>query len=231
VLNGGDVTQASALVAIMLPGVQAGREAARRNASTNNLKQIILAMHNHHDANKKFPAPAIADKEGKPLLSWRVHILPYIEEGELYKEFHLDEPWDSEHNKKLIPRMPAVYLNPSRNYLGDGTTTYLLPTGEGTLFKDLTKPISLREIIDGTSRTIAVLEVAEERAVPWTKPDDLKFDANDPLAGLKGVRPGDIFLAAFADGSVLPIATDIDLSVFKAMLTPNGREVVQIPGN
>jgi hypothetical protein len=229
ILNGGDTTQAGVLVALLLPAVQSAREAARRNSSINNLKQIMLAMLNFHDAKKKFPTAAITDKDGKPLLSWRVQILPYIEEGELYKEFHLDEPWDSEHNKKLIPRMPRVYLNPSRNYLGDGTTTYLLPTGEGTLFKDVTKGIVMREITDGTSNTIAVLEVAERAAVPWTKPDDLKIDANDPLAGLRGARVPNTFLAAFADGHVQTFSGDVDATLLKALLTPNGGEIVELP--
>ena len=74
----------------------------------NNLKQIGLAMHNYHDARGRLPAAYTVDKDGKPLLSWRVLILPYTEEAALYKEFHLDEPWDSEHNKNLIARMPAV---------------------------------------------------------------------------------------------------------------------------
>ena len=87
-------------------------DAARRAQSMNNLKQFALAMHNYHDTNGKFPAASSFDKDGKPLLSWRVHVLPYLEQAELYKQFHLDEPWDSEHNKKLIEKMPNVLASP-----------------------------------------------------------------------------------------------------------------------
>ncbi len=80
----------------------------------NNLKYIGLAMHNYLDANSHFPPAASVDKAGKPLLSWRVMILPYIDQDQLYKQFHLDEPWDSEHNKKLIDKMPQIYASPLR---------------------------------------------------------------------------------------------------------------------
>ncbi len=103
---------APTLIALLLPAVQQAREAARRTQADNHLKQIGLAMHNFHDVNNKLPAQA--NYEGKkPLLSWRVHLLPYLGEAELYNEFHLDEPWDSPHNKKLIEKMPQVYKNPS----------------------------------------------------------------------------------------------------------------------
>ena len=228
VAGGVDPSTAGIGVALLLPAVQAAREAARRNVSQNNLKQIMLSMHNHHDANKSLPAAAITDKEGKPLLSRRVTILPYLEENQLYQEFHLDEPWDSEHNKKLIPRMPTVYVNPSRDYKGDGTTTYLVPTGDAGLFKDLAKGVKFREVTDGLSKTIAAVEVTEDHAVPWTKPDDLKIDPKRPLAGLKGARVGG-FLAALADGSVRMIADDIDPTFLTAMFTPDGGEAEKAP--
>src|SRR5262245_66309297 len=98
------------MLALLLPAVQAAREAARRNQSINNMKQITLGMQNHFTAKQTFPAPGGAP--GASQLSWRVHILPFIEEEALYKEFHLDEPWDSPHNKALIAKMPAVFRNP-----------------------------------------------------------------------------------------------------------------------
>src|SRR6185295_12482568 len=95
-----------------LAAVQAAREAAQRTQSLNNLKQIGLAMQNHHSVYKAFPARAKLDNDGKPLLSWRVLVLPFIEEKALYNEFHLDEPWDSEHNKPLVEKMPKLYADP-----------------------------------------------------------------------------------------------------------------------
>jgi prepilin-type processing-associated H-X9-DG protein len=211
------------LVALLLPAVQAAREAARRASSANNLKQIGLAMHNYADTHKTFPARAIFDNSGKPLLSWRVQILPYIEQQELYQEFRLDEPWDSEHNKKLIPRMPATFHNPS-TALRPGMADYLGVSGKGLMF-DGNKGRSFREIRDGTSNTIVVVEVDPNRAVTWTKPDDWEYNAARPLDGLGNAHPGG-FSALMADGSVRFVAKTIDAKVWRALLTIAGGESV-----
>jgi hypothetical protein len=81
-----------------------------RKKSENNLKQLALAMHNYHDVNGRFPPAASRGADDKPLLSWRVMILPYLEQEALYKEFNMDEPWDSEQNKKLLAKMPDIYV-------------------------------------------------------------------------------------------------------------------------
>ena len=213
------------LVALLLPAVQAARQAAQRNASINNMRQIALALHNHHDVYKSFPARAITDKQGKPLLSWRVKILPYIEENELYRQFRLDEPWDSAHNKKLLAKMPAVYRNP--NLPDETKTNYLAPVGEDTIFSG-EEGTRIGEIRDGTSKTIMVLEVDADRAVPWTKPDDYEVEEKDPLAGLGHFRAGDILLAAFADGSVRPISRDIEPEIFLFLLQKSDGNVVPV---
>lgn len=88
------------------------RESAQLTQSMNNMKQMALAVHISYDEKQHLPMQASLDADGKPLLSWRVHILPYIEQKELYDQFHLDEPWDSEHNKTLISKMPAIYESP-----------------------------------------------------------------------------------------------------------------------
>ena len=85
---------------------------AQQQLVMNHLKQIGLAMHNYLDANGHFPTPFSVDKQKKPLLSWRVHLLPYLEQQNLYRQFRLDEPWDSEHNKKLIKLMPKIFQCP-----------------------------------------------------------------------------------------------------------------------
>jgi len=100
-----------ALASLLMPAMQSARERARRAQSANNLKQLALAMHTYHDKHRAFPARAIS-KDGKPLLSWRVQLLPFLEQQALYEQFRLDEPWDSEHNRKLIPLMPAVFGGP-----------------------------------------------------------------------------------------------------------------------
>jgi prepilin-type processing-associated H-X9-DG protein len=209
------------LVALLLPAVQAAREAARRSQSVNNMKHIGLAMHNYHDRHRAFPARAIFGENGKPLLSWRVQILPYIEQQELYRQFHLDEPWDSEHNKKLIPLMPGTYQNPSAPPR-PGLAHYLGVSGKGLLF-DGKKGRPILEISDGTSNTIMVVEVDPDRAVPWTKPDDWEYNAAKPLAGLGKAHPGG-FNALLADGSVRFIAAAVDAKTFHALLTVAGAD-------
>lgn len=215
------------LVALLLPAVQAAREAARRAQSSNNLKQLMLALLNYESAMGHMPPHAIYSEDGKPLLSWRVAILPYVEEGDLYNEFHLDEPWDSEHNKQLIAKMPEFLLCPSSHLdPTDGKTTYLAPVGEDLYFDGTKEGMQLRKITDGTSNTIALVDANDDTAVIWTKPDDLDFDAENPLKGLAPGHHPAIFNAAFADGSVQAISFDIDLEVLKALFTRAGGEVV-----
>ncbi|MGA2258819.1 MAG: DUF1559 domain-containing protein [Thermoguttaceae bacterium] len=225
-LNGqvGSVAVIGILIGLLLPAVQATREAARRAQSTNNLKQIAIAMLNDESARGTFPARANFDKQGKPLLSWRVHMLPYIEQDALYKQFHLDEPWDSDHNKKLIPLMPNLYANPS-GVPRPGMANYLAVCGKGLMF-DGENGRKITEITDGTSRTIMVVEADDDHAVTWTKPEDWQFDPQHPTAGLGHAHPGG-FNAAFADGSVHLISPSIDPKVFQAMLTIAGGELVR----
>jgi len=210
------------LTALLLPAVQQAREAARRTQIRNQLKQIGLAMHNYHDVYSEFPAHAIY-KDKKPLLSWRVAVLPYIGQGALYEEFHLDEPWDSEHNKKLIEKMPDVYKNPNIDN-GDFKTTLLLLTGpDAAFFED--EPKRIRDFTDGTSNTLLCVEADEDQGVIWTKPGDLEFDEKKPLKGLGGLRPGG-FNALLCDGSVRFISVNIDLDLLRALVTPAGAEVI-----
>lgn len=211
------------LIALLLPAVQAGREAARRTQSSNNMKQINLAMLNYESAHKEFPARANFDKEGKPLLSWRVHVLPYLEQNELYKQFHLDEPWDSEHNRKLIPMMPTIFRNPTGT-AQPGMANYLAVCGSGLAF-DGNKGRQFKDIRDGSSNTILAVEANDDAAVVWTKPDDWQYDANRPMAGLGTAHPGG-FNVSFFDGSVRFMATSLDPTVLQAMLTIAGGEPV-----
>ncbi len=212
------------LVALLLPAVQSAREAARRAQCVNNLKQIALAMHNYHSATNAFPKPAITDKDGKPLLCWRVAILPYIEQNDLYNKFKLDEAWDSPNNKALLKEIPAVYVCPSRSNVAPATTTYRVFTGKGALFEK-GEAIGIAGVTDGTSNTLMVVEA--DAAVPWTKPDDLTFDpeAAASLCGAGSPHPGG-FNGSMADGSVRFFKKAINLNVFRALITRKGGEVI-----
>jgi prepilin-type processing-associated H-X9-DG protein len=217
-----DLEKSSALLSVP---IRRARQAALRMQCTNNLKQIGLAMHNYHSAHNAFPAAYTAREDGTPLLSWRVHILPFLDQKDLYDEFHLDEPWDGPHNKALIPRMPKLYACPGgdRTLARDGKTTYLTPRGPATIFPGAAG-IKIQEITDGTSNTILVVDAAAAAAVVWTEPDDWEVPPAAPARGLFGHHPGGTNVA-FADGGVRFIKETIAPAVLRALMSRNGGEV------
>jgi prepilin-type processing-associated H-X9-DG protein len=218
------VSVAGVLTGLLLPAVQASREAARRMQSSNNLRQLIISFHNFHDSFSKFPPRTVKDDDGKPLLSWRVELLPFLGETQLYNEFHRDEPWDSEHNIELLKRMPLFYRHPNSK-AEPGMTVYVAPYNGETIW-DLESP-RIFDITDGTSNTIMVVEVDDSAAVPWTKPDDFDLSEGNLLDVLgQSVGGGN---CAFADGSVRFISENIDEETLKALMTAAGGEVVNNP--
>jgi prepilin-type processing-associated H-X9-DG protein len=188
----------------------------------NNLKQIGLALHNHHDAMGHVPA-AICDRDGKPLLSWRVAILPYIEQEALYRQFRLNEPWDSPHNKKLLGKMPKIYASPTGTAEEPDATFYQMPTGPKTLFPRPDHKMQIFRIPDGTSNTFLVVEAS--KGVPWTKPQDVAIPAMGKLPKLGGQFPT-YFNALFADGSVRRIKRDADEELLRRAIDPADGNVI-----
>jgi len=208
------------------------RLAAARVQSQNNLKQIGLAFHNYHDTMGTFPG-GFYDASGKKVgLSWRVAVLPYLEQVELYKQFKLDEPWDSENNKKLIAKMPKQYAPPGVDT--KGYTFYRSFSGMGTILPPPipgkagtpAQGVKLTSITDGTSNTFMCVEAGE--AVIWTKPDELAYDEKKPVPKLGGIFETG-FNAAFCDGSVRFFKPDIDEKTLRGLITANGGEVIKIP--
>ena len=190
--------------------------------SQSNLKQLGLAFHNYADTFAgRFPVD-IKNKEGKPLLSWRVAVLPFLDQDTLYKQFKLDEPWDSEHNKPLIAKMPKVFRSPKQGAELKDRTTYLIPLGSGFISDD-PKGSRIQDIVDGTSNTILLVESNDDRAVIWTRPADIAIDKMNPTKGLLG-HWDNTFLATMADGSVHVLSKDY--SAIWAMFTKAGGEVL-----
>jgi hypothetical protein len=196
-------------------------------AVKNYLKQLSLAMHNYHDVNSHFPAQAIRDADSRPLLSWRVAILPYIDQQKLYHEFHLNESWDSPQNKQLIERIPAPYQPASAQLRAEGKTTILVPVGKDTIF-GAKEGLTIKDIPDGTSNTIFIVNADRKNAVPWTKPEDLNVDNVDAKAVLFGDRK-DGFAAATADGAAHFVGPSFTSVLLRAMLTRDGREPIVWP--
>jgi hypothetical protein len=180
------------------------QDARNRTNSMNNLKQIALALHNYASVNAAKLPTDVLDGTGKPLLSWRVLLLPYLEAQNLYTKFKLDEPWDSKNNKPLLDMMPKVFASPRAKVKGKGYTVYQVFSGPGALFDKGKTKYNIGNIPDGTSNTIFTVEAST--AVPWSKPADLPFDKDKKVDDFGKVYGG-MALAAIMDGSVRTVNT------------------------
>lgn len=192
--------------------------------SRENLKRLAEAMLACNNRQGSMPAQAIYGKEGVPLLSWRVALLPYLGYQDLYDEFRLDEPWDSEHNKKLLPRIPQVYLPPvpQRGKVRYGTY-YQVFVGPPAPFDGPRGPRAPDTFSDGTSNTILIIEAGEP--VPWTKPQDLPYAPDKPLPKIGGLFRND-YNCAMADGTVRCISRACSESTLRAAITAYGDDPV-----
>jgi prepilin-type processing-associated H-X9-DG protein len=224
------------LAALLLPAVQAAREAANRVACKNNLRQIELAIQNYHDQHGDLPPSSITDEDGRPLHSWRVLLLPYFYDPELqqlYDEYDFSEPWDGPHNRRLAERMPDLYRCPSHPPQ-DNDTDYMVVVGEFTPLqpavlkpgqdpKSIRSKTSMGSVVDGAAITIGVVEVAHS-GVNWLEPSDLSFD--DATRGINFSTSGDCISSlhpggahvGFLDGSVKFLPNDTSKEKLRAMI-------------
>lgn len=213
-----------------LPPVPPTNDMLAEALSKNNMKAISIAALNYNEQHKRLPPHAIYSADGKPLLSWRVALLPYLgkEEQELYKQFHLDEPWDSEHNRKLVASIPILFVIPKAGLppVYAGKTNYLAVVGPECIFDGTAKGSKFKDIPDGTANTIAFVEANVDQAVEWTKPDDWQFDRQHPTKGLGTVWTGH-WNAALVDGSQKQISNNTPADVVSAQFTRAGGEVKQ----
>lgn len=204
-------------VALLLPAVNAAREAARRQTCQSNLRQIGLAIQNYHDDQGCLPPAYIADASGKPIHSWRVLLLPYLDE-DLAALYDFNEPWDSEKNMKVAGRMPSVFRCPSDPDAQSRYTSYVASDGPSQVFQSA-RPVMFNEITDGLSNTIDVLESAGSGIV-WTEPRDVSetLDSED-VAG-QSFHPGG-FNALYVDGHVTFVSGDVDPVTFEELVIIN----------
>jgi hypothetical protein len=194
------------------------KQQAARQAAINDLKQLGLATHNYASNYRgQFFDPAILNKDGKPLLSWRVTLLPYIEQNALYPQFKLDEAWDSEHNKRLLAKMPSVYAPKVGKTKEPYSTYYRIFSGPNAIFDEKRPRFNIGNIPDGTSNTILIVEAAE--AVPWTKPDVLIHDAKKPLPKL-GAQFPEGFLVCMCDGSARIVRKTVTEKTLRYAIDP-----------
>jgi RNA polymerase sigma factor (sigma-70 family) len=189
----------------------------------NNMKQILLAFHNYHSAAGRFPVVASYGGDGLPKLSWRVAILPYLGESQLYEEFRQNEPWDSPHNQALLQRMPAVFESPD-SPAPPGQTRIQGFAGKGAMFEGV-QGVTFQEVPDGASNT-AFIALARD-PVPWTKPGDIAFGDQAPPALDRSNRAG--LAVGMTDGSVRSLPHSVGLGFLRSVITRAGGEVVVWP--
>ncbi|HEV3120107.1 MAG TPA: DUF1559 domain-containing protein [Gemmataceae bacterium] len=216
---------AVAIVGLLMPAMQKVNATAQRMQSANHLRQVAIAMHNYHDTHGSFPPAVVRGKDGKALYSWRVLLLPYLDQDALSKQFKLDEPWDSPNNIKLLSQMPDVFREPAASNADPTMTFYQVFVGPKTAFES-PRGENVTSFTDGTTSTFLVVEAGT--GVPWTKPADLAYDAKAPLPTLGGHHATG-FNAAFADGSVHLIQNNVTEAELRAFITRNGGEKAQPP--
>jgi hypothetical protein len=178
-------------------------------------------MLNYQQGHGRLPSAVVYGEDGTSLYSWRVLLLPYIEQDGLYKEFHLDESWDSPHNIQLLPKMPRIYAPPGRKAktVPAYHTVCHVFVGKGAAFEGREGLNLAADFPDGTSNTVLVVEAGEP--VPWSKPDDLRYDPDGPLPPLRCLfRDG--FRAGFVDGSRHWLPKTASEATLRALITRNG---------
>jgi hypothetical protein len=190
------------------------------------MKEIALAVANYHDAHGSYPPAYLEGPNGRPWHSWRVLILHFLEQKQLYNAYNFAEPWNGPQNAKLLSMMPNVYLTPDQRPNPAHTTSYVVVTGSQTAFP---APRSLKadDIGDGTSNTLLAIEVADS-GIPWMAPVDFHFDqmsfhVNDGSRRGPGSRLGGARVA-YLDETIRHIPDDFPPERLRSILTANGGE-------
>lgn len=215
--------------AMRMPVAAPGHEADRCIVCRNNLRQIGLALHNYNNIYLTLPPAMVCDAEGRPMHSWRVLLLPFLDQMGLYRQYRFDEPWDGPNNVRLLSQMPSIYACPSHtgtSGLGGVHTAYVAVFGPEGVFAG-EKPGRLSEVTDGIGSTLMVGEVRDV-TIPWTKPEDIDLalhaEINRPGGFGSHHERGAHFV--ITDGTVRFISQNIDPQVLHALTTRNGGEPI-----
>lgn len=211
---------------VVFPAVHQAREAARRTSCKCRLKQLGLALHNYHDTYGVFPPAYTVDAEGKPLHSWRTLILPYIDQAALYAQIDLSKPWDDPSNAEAFKTPVSTYCCPS-SQAPEGNTPYLAVVTLNSILRP-EQSLTIKEVTDGTSNTIVVIEVPADQAVPWMFPqeaDEALILSNFTSKNRKLQHAGGLH-CLLADGTVRFLKQTITPATLKALLSATGNEQV-----
>ena len=217
------------LAGLLLPTFSKAREAARRMQCANNLKQIALALHNYESIYGSFPPAYIADENGLPMHSWRVLLLPFLEQEALYKKYNFQESWNGPNNSQLLSSMPPIYECPSNYGVADhhSCTSYVAVVGPHTAWpRDSGRLRS--EITDGLAKTLQLIECDSQ--IPWLEPRDLELDQALALLDSSDLNSSGVHVTkrffyeyylgrnvAFSDGSVRFLGNGISRKTWSAM--------------
>ena len=213
-------------IAVESPRQATGGRTPGEVQTINNMKQILLAFHNYLDTYGHFPPLANFGADGLPKLSWRVALLPFLGEIELFNEFRQDEPWDSPHNKVLINRMPKVFESPGLPPVPSGSTCIRGFGGKGTMFEGV-QGVRIESVTDGTSNTV-LLALARD-AVPWTQPGELPFVQGQPLPALDASNPRG-YVLGITDGAVRILPRSEEKILRQAITRCSGEVIMWPPG-
>ena len=211
---------------ILLPAVRAAQQAADRASCVNNLKQIGIALQTYHDVYGCFPAPFIPDANGKPMHSWRVALVPYMESGIFYSMYDFNRPWDSPANLRLAKVSLPFYVCPSAKHV-PGLTNYVMIVGPKAASRAGERG-ALDRITDGPANTVIVAEIADSD-IFWSEPRDLNFDEmsfqiNDRSKPSISSHHHHGAMAVFVDGSVRFLDESTSPEELRAMLTASEGE-------
>ena len=223
------------LIVLLTPAIQTVRENSRRSRCSDNLTAIYHAMEAYQQDNGSYPPAYTVDEKGQPLHSWRVLLLPYMgpQAEVLYRQLHLDEPWDSTWNAQFANQMPSEFACPSDPDRNFDETSYVVVTGKSTMFPD-SQSVKISDCPDGLTNTVLVVEL-HQSGINWLDPQDVPFAllANGINSGTAGSccskHAEEGMNALFADGSIHFLSEILTPEELKSLATRNGGEQVTLP--